>query len=209
MKQHYKLAVAVILLATAFSYVKPAHSVDGETRGALTPREMATVTKKLLAEMEGYHVRVLALQASARKAKDVIKLNCVNEKLLAVKQLLNIADKAQNDLTEAIASSDRDAQIHQYSQVILAHERATSERDEAEGCIGEELHFVGKNDVNIDGPPMPDDPTDNLGDPFDAPPSDPVDLGFGSTTTTTTVFRNAAGQEIRLVVTVTNQNGNL
>jgi hypothetical protein len=143
-------------------------TVSGETKASLSPREMATETKRILGEMEGFHARVLMLQASARKSKDVIKLNCVNEKLLAVKQLLNIAEAAENDLNEAIASSDSDAQVHQYSQVKLAHERATSERDEAEGCIGEEIIFVGPTEVDVDGPAMPDDPTDDP-NPFDAP----------------------------------------
>ena len=144
-------------------------TAPAETKANLSPREMANETKRLLSEMEGFHVRVLQLQAAARKAKDVIKLNCVNEKLLAVKQLLNIADKAQTDLTEAIATSDRDAQVHQYSQVKLAHERATAERDEAEACIGEEIVFVGPSQVDVNGPAMPDDPTLDPHNPFDVP----------------------------------------
>lgn len=151
---------------------KPDVTVTGETRADLSPREMTAESKKLLTEMEGFHVRVLQLQAAARKAKDVIKLNCVNEKLLAVKQLLNIGESAENDLTEAIASSDRDAQVHQYSQIKLAHERATGERDEAEGCIGEEIVFVGPTKVDVDGPAMPDDPTQDPHDGFGVVPSD-------------------------------------
>jgi hypothetical protein len=137
----------------------------GETKADLSPREMATETKRLLTEMEAMHKRVLELQGAARQAKDVIKLNCVNEKLLAVKQLLNIAEAAETDLTEAISAGDRGAQVHQYSQVKLAHERAGSERDEAVGCIGEEIIFVGPTKVDVDGPAMPDDPTDDP-DPF-------------------------------------------
>jgi hypothetical protein len=151
---------------------KPDVTATGETKAELSPREMATEVKKLQQQMEGFHVRVLQLQAAARKAKDVIKLNCVNEKLLAVKQLLNIADNAENDLTEAIAAGDRDAQVHQYSQIKLAHERATGERDEAEACIGEEIVFIGPTKVDVDGPAMPDDPTTDPHDPFDVPPSD-------------------------------------
>jgi hypothetical protein len=204
MKLKYRIAVTVILMAGAFIYVELAHAQAGETRVPPSSSEMAREAQKMLSGMEGYHVRVLELQASARKAKDVIKLNCVNENLLAVKQLLNIADKAENDLNEAIASSDRNEQVHQFSQITLAHERAVSASEEAAGCIGEELHFVGKNDIEINGPAMPDDPTNDPQDPFDVPSfgSDIPVLGDGATTTTT-VFRNAAGQEIRLVVTVT------
>ena len=49
---------------------------------------------------------------------------------------------------------------------MLAHERATAERDEAEGCIGEELIFVGPTQIDVDGPTIPDDPTDDPEDPF-------------------------------------------
>jgi len=167
--------VAIGIASGGYLYAQPSGgtgsadvTATGETKADLSPREMATETKRLISEMETMHVRVLALQASARKAKDVIKLNCVNEKLLAVKQLLNIADKAQNDLTEAIASSDRDAEVHQYSQVKLAHERSTAERDEAEGCIGEEIVFIGPTQVTTNGPAIPDDPTADP-NPFDAP----------------------------------------
>lgn len=144
----------------------PDVTVSGETSASLSPREMTEEAAKLIGEMDAMHLRVLELQKSARNAKDVIKLNCVNEKLLAVKQLMNIADAAKTDLTEAISGDDRDAQVAKYGQVVLAHERATAERDEAEGCIGEELIFVGPTKVEVDGPTIPDDPTDDPQDPF-------------------------------------------
>jgi hypothetical protein len=176
-----KTLVAVLLAAGlaggGYLYAQPADgtgggddlpeaTASGEVEADLTPREMADETKKLLAEMEKMHLRILELQAAARKSKDVIKLNCVNEKLLAVKQLLNIGDAAETDLTEAIAGGDRAAAVHQYGQVKLAHERTTAERDDAEGCIGEEIVFVGPTKVDVTGPTMPDDPTDDPNDPF-------------------------------------------
>ena len=144
----------------------PDVTLQGDKSASVSPREMSEQSGKLIAEMDTYHLRVLELQKAARKAKDVIKLNCVNEKLLAVKQLMNIADVAKTDLTEAIAADDRDGQVATFGQVTLAHERATSERDEAEGCIGEELIFVGPTQVEVDGPTIPDDPTDDPEDPF-------------------------------------------
>jgi hypothetical protein len=146
----------------------PEVSATGETEATLSAREMSLESDRLIKEMEASHVRVLELQTAARKAKDVIKLNCVNEKLLAVKQLLNIAESAQTDLTEAISGGDHAQQVHDYGQVKLAHERSVAERDEAEGCIGEEIIFVGPTEVNVDGPDIPDDPTDDPDDPFTA-----------------------------------------
>jgi hypothetical protein len=137
-----------------------------EVKQDLSPREMATEAKKLLGEAESSHIRVLQLQGEARKAKDVIKLNCVNENLLAVKQLLNIMEAAESKLREAIASGDRDAQVHNYSQIKLAHERSTAARDGAQSCVGDEIVFIGPTKVEVEGPRMPDDPTDPTDDPF-------------------------------------------
>jgi hypothetical protein len=145
---------------------EPAVTASGEVRADLGGPEMDKEAKRLLTALEAMHVRVLELQKSARTSKDVIKLNCVNEKLLAVKQLLNIAESSQNDLTEALSTGDRDQQQHSYGQVKLAFERGSVERDEAEGCIGEEIVFVGPTQVEVDGPAIPDDPTVEFDDPF-------------------------------------------
>jgi len=152
--------------ASGSSEQLPDVTATGETEANLSPRDMTDETKKDLDDMEKMHQRVLELQAEARKDKDVIKLNCVNEKLLAVKQLLNIADSAQTDLQEAISAGDRAGEVHQYGQVKLAHERTTAERDDAEGCIGEEIVFVGPTSVKVTGPAIPDDPTKDPKNPF-------------------------------------------
>lgn len=177
MRQRHFLAILVLGAAVGAGtlYAQPGDDLpdlpevtaSGEATANLSAREMVLESERLIGEMETVYRRVLELQASARKAKDVIKLNCVNEKLLAVKQLLNIAESAQNDLTEAVAAGDSASQVHQYGQVKLAHERSVAERDEAEGCIGEEIIFVGPTEVDVDGPDMPDDPTDDPDDTFD------------------------------------------
>lgn len=139
----------------------PDVTLPGEKAVELSPREMSNRADELIKEMETSHRSVLEMQAAAKQAKDVIKLNCVNENLLAVKQLLNIADAAENELDEAIARGDRAEQTHQFSQITIASEKAGGAREEAQRCIGEELHFVGKNDVTVTGPAIRNDPTDD------------------------------------------------
>lgn len=139
----------------------PDVSLPAEKEVKLSPQEMSDNAEQLITQMEGFHRRTLELQAAAKQAKDVIKLNCVNENLLAVKQLLNIADEAKTNLTEAKIRGDRSEQVHQYSQITIANEKAEDAQDEAAACIGEELHFVGKNDLEVDGPAVRHDPTDD------------------------------------------------
>ncbi len=137
----------------------PDVSLPTEKDVKLSAQEMDENAAKLITEMEAIHRHTLELKASAQQAKDVIKLNCVNENLLAVKQLLNIADEAKTDFAEAKVQGDRGEQVHQYGQITIASEKAKDAGNEAQACIGEELHFVGKNDVTVDGPAIPHDPT--------------------------------------------------
>ncbi len=136
-----------------------------EREAELSPQEMSERSDTLIAEMQTRLRRVVELQQIARKQKDVIKLNCVNDKLLQVKQLLNIAESSRNNLIEAIAGQDEGERYHQYSQITISYEKVNVLRDEAEGCIGEELIFLGPTDVDVAGPDIIDDPTQT--DPFD------------------------------------------
>ena len=125
----------------------------------LTPAEMQAQSQKHITKMQEVLVRVVELQHLARKQKDVIKLNCVNDKLLQVKQLLNIAEAGRTDLIESIAQRDNEGTLHQFSQISIAKEKTDGLHSEAEGCIGEELIFLGPTEITVDDPGLPDDPT--------------------------------------------------
>jgi len=136
-----------------------------EKEAVLTPAQMQETSEAYIKDMQKVLVRIVELQKLARKQKDVIKLNCVNDKLLQVKQLLNIADASRTDLVEAIAQQDADSTTHQFSQISIAKEKTDGLHGEAEGCIGEELIFLGPTEVTVDDPGLPDDPTGD--DAFD------------------------------------------
>ena len=144
--------------------------VPTEKEAQLSPREMTQKSDGMIEEMKTMLKRVLQLQQTARKQKDIIKLNCVNDKLLQLKQLLNIAEAGRNNLTEAISLQNEPERYHQYGQITISHEKGAVARDEAEACIGEELIFVGPTEVEVDGPDIADDPTED--DPFDFDPGD-------------------------------------
>ncbi|MCG8420912.1 MAG: hypothetical protein MJE77_23575 [Proteobacteria bacterium] len=136
-----------------------------EKRAELAPREMLARSDQLIVEMKRMLDRVIAIQQVARKQKDVIRLNCVNDRLIQVKKLLNIAEAARTELVEAIAGNDDRDRYHQFSKVTIAYENISVLRDEAEACVGEELMFVGPTRRDVEKPPILDDPT--LEEPFD------------------------------------------
>jgi len=99
------------------------------------------------------------LQQVARKEKDVIKLNCVNDKLVQVKPQLNIADTATAELDSA-PDATRMAVFDTLSQSAEAIRRL---REEADQCIGEPITVGGESSNSFTGPGAPDDPTKGFG----------------------------------------------
>ncbi|MEM9488609.1 MAG: hypothetical protein AAGC55_05665 [Myxococcota bacterium] len=144
-------------------------TVPMEKYADLPPRAMLEQSESLIGEMKGMLDRVIAIQQVARKQKDVIRLNCVNDRLIQVKKLLNIAESARNNLVEAIAAENKNERFHQFSKVTISHENVSVLRDEAEACVGEELIFLGPTAVEVDRPVIIDDPTKE--NPFDYDPA--------------------------------------
>lgn len=134
-------------------------TAGAETQANLTPAEMKNQSELYLKDMQTVLVQIVELQQMARKQKDVIKLNCVNDKLLQIKQLLNIAEGGRTDMIEAIAQQDQDETTHQFSQISIAKEKTDGLYSEAQGCIGEELVFLGPTEVIVDEGNVSDDPT--------------------------------------------------
>jgi hypothetical protein len=120
---------------------------------------MTTRADGYLTKMREVLRRVVQLQGIARKQKDVIKLNCVNDKLLQIKQLVNIGEANKTNLDEAIARGDESGRYDFYSNLTIANDQVMTLGAEAEQCIGEDLSFLGPTETTVEGGNEPDDPT--------------------------------------------------
>jgi hypothetical protein len=149
----------------------PDVSVPMEKEAQISPDEMERTSREMSAQAEQDEKRVEQLKAEARKQKDVIKLNCINDKLLQIKQLLNILEEGLSKLSLAIAGGDDGERYHRYTVIKISGEKIGVLRDEAEACVGEEISYLGPLSVNVDEPEVPDDPTDDT--PWDTTPIDP------------------------------------
>lgn len=98
--------------------------------------------------VKGALKQVLGRVEEARNEKDIVKLNCVNEKLAQIKQILNVAEGAEVALQEAVAKSDAGADS-EYSKIAIARGKADQLRAEAEECIGQ-LAFVVDEKTSVE-----------------------------------------------------------
>ena len=101
-----------------------------------------------VSRVKGALKQVLARVEEARNEKDIVKLNCVSEKLAQIKQILNVAEGAEVALQEAVARSDAGAD-GEYSKIAIARGKAEQLRTEAEECIGQ-LAFVVDEKTSVE-----------------------------------------------------------
>lgn len=135
----------------------------------LTPEEMSARVKVLMDEMTKVQAKVDGLHDVARKEKDVIKLNCVADKLAQIRQLMSLATSAQVAIEEAIMRNDEDGRYGEYERLSIVHQQVMTLGAEAEACIGEDLTYQGPTEIKT---VLPDDEEDL--DPV-TPDFDPID----------------------------------
>jgi hypothetical protein len=121
-----------------------------------------------LASMREVLREVLEKLEEARRSKDVVKLNCVNEKLTQIKGLLRISEQADVAMQEAIARREITSAEHEYTKVMIAQQKVAQMRSEAEQCIGQ-LAFRTDENLSVEVEEPQDLPG---GDPTRPPPPD-------------------------------------
>jgi hypothetical protein len=142
---------------------KPVSRVSGGTTGRLSIGDMTIRAAGIESQIKDDYRHVLHQQSVARRAKDVIKLNCINDKLVQLKAQMNIFDGIHSSLTSALAGTN-DERYALFGEVTLAGENIKRLRQEADVCAGEPELYKQENRPEWRGPQIPDDPTS--GDPF-------------------------------------------
>lgn len=147
-----------------------------EQRPNLSSEEMVGQARQYQQSMGLVLQRIQGLQETARRQKDIIKLNCVADKLVQTKVNVSIAEQAMTALQDNVARSDEGGRTHEFTRLTIINQKVTVLGAEAESCIGEDLSFVGATRVDVDiDPNIPrDDPT-QPGTPttaIDRPPPD-------------------------------------
>lgn len=140
---------------------QPVEAVDVplRKRAEISSRDMAKQATSILSGMKETLQHVVKQQEQAKKLRDVIKVNCVADKLLQIKQLVNIGESANTNLQEATAREDEESRYHEFGRITIAGQQVAVLRSEADNCIGVDLTFMGPTQVVVETPNEPEDPT--------------------------------------------------
>jgi hypothetical protein len=118
-------------------------------RPTLSPQEMVAQAKDYRNRLEQLVTQVQAMVEQARQSKDVIRLNCLLDRLAQMKASVNIADTSLQNLQEAGARNDEGATLHEYTRITIVHQKAQVLMGEAQSCAGEDLSYVGATRVDV------------------------------------------------------------
>lgn len=161
-----KTWVLTALVATGAAVAQTPGSPPAEVSDAskIPDAEKLRVSSESVAKMRSALKDVLGKLEEARNTKDVVKLNCVNEKLTQIKGLLRISEQSDVALQEAIAKKESGGAEHEFTKVTIARSKVDQLRAEAEECIGQ-LAFRTDEKMNIE-----------IQEPEYLPPGDPAQV---------------------------------
>jgi hypothetical protein len=153
----------------------PAADISVGQTPTLSVQEMTNQAREYQQGMNQVVTHIHALEETARKQKDIIKLNCVMDKEVQAKVNFGIAEQALTALQENVARADEGGRTHEFTRLTIINQKVMVLGAEAENCIGEDLSFVGATRVDLDiDPSIPrEDPTQPgvPTTPIDRPPA--------------------------------------
>ncbi len=142
-----------------------AADIPGPQRSTVSGPDMVRQGKEYRTNMDRVLAELQTMVEQSRKQKDVIRLNCVMDKLAQVKVSMNIADEAIQKLQEGVARNDDGSSFHEYTRITIVNQKVQVLQNEGQTCVGAELNYIGATRVEVDAPELPAGVTDPSLDP--------------------------------------------
>jgi hypothetical protein len=134
LKRHATAVLAGLFLG-ASAHAQAVKATPREA-AALPDAEKIKLADEDIARMRQVLKQVLSRLEDARSEKDVVKLNCVNEKLTQIKGLLRVSEQAVVSLQDLVAGKDEGAEAES-AKITIARVKVDQLHSEAEECIGQ------------------------------------------------------------------------
>jgi len=125
---------------------------------SMSVSDMVTRSAGIMSQMQDDQHHIMFLRQQAKRSKDVIKVNCVNDKVVQVNAEMNIADAA-NEKLQADLARNNDDRFAQFSTLQTTGLSIKRHREEASSCVGEPELYKQEAGTTMTRPEIPDDPT--------------------------------------------------
>ena len=168
-----RVITCALFIGVALGAALPQQSARAQTlapkaEARVAPEEREARALRGVDQMKQLAGQVDKLSQQARSEKDIVKLNCVNEKLNQLRGLLKVSEQASADLKEANARREDEQSQHAFTKVGIAGKKVAQLRQDAEQCIGQLAFYNDEKtqvDVEIPAGLPKDDPTTAVASP--------------------------------------------
>jgi hypothetical protein len=159
--RRFQRAVLVAVAAASLSFAQERGGGNDNARAAATsvsnPIENADVPDAEKVRLSSQSITQMrtslrdALQRleEARSTRDVVKLNCVNEKLTRIKGLLRISEQSDVQLQESAAKKEAEVAKQEFVKISIASQKVDQLHAEIEQCIGQ-LAFRTDENLSVE-----------------------------------------------------------
>jgi hypothetical protein len=101
-------------------------------------------------EMRKELTNALEILRAAREAKDAVRLNCVNDKITAMKGILRISEDSFISLQEAMSSNANEKARYEFGKIKVSRKKMAQLSTEASNCSGAEASYTGGAEVVLE-----------------------------------------------------------
>lgn len=115
----------------------------------LSNRERLTYGNETITEVRRGVERVQREADAAKRDRDILKLNCLNEKLSDLRALLKVAETAYAQMEVDIQKAQDEAADHEFQRIVIVRKRAADLILKAGECTGEGVLLSGDGQTSI------------------------------------------------------------
>lgn len=116
----------------------------------LSPQEKSERAVEKIAAMKTVLTDISELAERVRaEERDILKLNCINEKGTAIKGFVKVSEQSFENLKAAVAQSDTQSQNHHYTLVAISGQKVSALGEEARVCAGEVMQYSDETVVDV------------------------------------------------------------
>jgi len=126
--------------------------MDTPHKSSITPDQMLGQGHEYRKQLDGIRLGIQQQVDQAKHDKDVIRLNCLLDKLTQVNVNTNMMDQALQALQDAVSRRDEGMQSHEYMRIMIINQKVQVLKTEADACVGAETNYIGPTKVVVEKP---------------------------------------------------------
>ena len=165
-KSAHRLLTAGLLFASLFAAQYAAAQsqlVTNQGPGLDIPQDRwVKYAEEATEEMQASYNKGIELLAEARQSRDAVQMNCVNEKVTAMKGILRVAQDAKSNLKNAMAINDIEQAKEELKKIRMGRSKLQEALTGANTCSGAEASYTGGTQVELEVDPVSANPASQV-----------------------------------------------